>query len=57
MDVEIGGRADWWIEQRKSNIGVIRAVLQFVKATGRFQPRVTVVEDTGERDGEVGGSL
>jgi hypothetical protein len=44
-------------EKWKPNMGVIRAVIQYVRATGRFQLRATVVEDTGEGDGEVGGSL
>jgi hypothetical protein len=38
-------------------VKVVKAVIQFVMATKRFQPRAVVAEDIGERDDEVGGSL
>jgi hypothetical protein len=44
-------------ERWKPNIKVLKAVIQYVKATKRFQPRAVVVEETEGRDNEVGGSL
>jgi hypothetical protein len=36
---------------------VLKAVIQYVKATKRFQLRVVIIEEIGERDDKVGGSL
>jgi hypothetical protein len=33
----------------KPNMKVLKAVIQYVKATKRFQPRAVVAEETGER--------
>jgi hypothetical protein len=44
-------------EKWKPNIKVLKAVIEYVKATKRFQPRAVIIEEIGERDDEVGGSL
>ena len=44
-------------ERWKPNIKVLKAVIQYIKATKRFQPRAVVVEETEGRDNKVGGSL
>jgi hypothetical protein len=36
---------------------VLKAVIQYVKATKRFQPRAVIIEEIRERDDKVGGSL
>ena len=47
-----GAREKW-----KPNTKVVKAVIHFVMATKRFQPRAVAAEDIEERDDEVGGSL
>jgi hypothetical protein len=51
-----GARERW-----KPDMKVLRAVIQYVKDTKRFQPRTTVIEDTGATEeagvaGETGGA-
>jgi hypothetical protein len=59
MDRFVDGTQERW----KPNMKVLRTVIQYVKATKRFQQRAViaeeagVVEDAGERDDEAGGSL
>jgi hypothetical protein len=44
-------------ERWKPNMKVLNAVIQYVKATKRFQPTAVEEEETVERDDEVGDSL
>jgi hypothetical protein len=44
-------------EKWKPNMKVLKAAIQYVKVTKRFQPRAVITEEIGERDDEVGGSL
>ncbi len=54
-------------EKWKLDMRVIKAIVQYMKDTKRFQPKATVMgevveeagvaQGTGERDDEVGGSL
>jgi hypothetical protein len=36
-------------EKWKPNMKVLKAVIQYVKATKRFQPRAVIMEEIGER--------
>ena len=55
MNKGIGKLVDGPKEKWKPNVKVIKAAIQFVKATGRFQPRARIVERVGEVGVEIIG--
>jgi hypothetical protein len=69
IDRRTGKFVDGKQERWKPNMKVLKAMIQYVKDTKRFQARATVMREaedveeagvaqgTGERDDEVGGSL
>jgi hypothetical protein len=54
-DMGTGKSVDGARERWKSNMKVLRAVIEYVKDTKRFQPRATVMEEIGAAE-EVGVS-